>query len=109
MAAQRNADGVYFEIVVDLFRNFADQLVHVRAGEHGVGDGDQNAEVVALAAQQVVIDVIGDAALDLLRDDGHNLGKGVQALVFRLARGWSVVRINSQPPYLAPAASGSMQ
>ena len=87
MPAQRNADGVDFEIVVDLFRDFADQLVHVQAGEHGVGDGDQNAEVVALAAQQVVIDVIGDAALDLLRDDGHNLGKGMQALVFRLAPG----------------------
>ena len=87
MAAQRDADGIDFEIVVDLFRHFADQLVHIKARQHGVGDGDQNAEVVALAAQQVVIHVIGHAALDLLRDDGHNLGKGVQTLVFRLAPG----------------------
>ena len=29
VAAKRNADGVDFEIVVDLFRDFADQLIHV--------------------------------------------------------------------------------
>ena len=85
MAAQGNADGVNFEVVMDLLRHFADQLIHVETGEHGVGDCHQNAEVVTLTAQQVVIHIIADAALDLLGDDGHYLGEGVQTLIFRLA------------------------
>ena len=91
VAAQRNADGIYPEIVMDLFGDFAHQFVHIETRQHGIGDGDQNAEIIALAAQQVVIHVIGDAALDLLCHDGHNLREGMQPLVLRLGPGLVVI------------------
>ena len=51
----------------------ADQLTQAGVGQDGVGDGHQDAEVIALVAQQVVIDVVADPALDLLGHDGDNL------------------------------------
>ncbi|MNS71239.1 hypothetical protein D3C72_1046020 [compost metagenome] len=85
MTPQHDADGVYFEVVMDLFGDFAHQLIHVQPGEHRVGNGDQNAEVITLAAQQIVVDIIRDPAVDLLRHHADNLRKGMQALVLRLA------------------------
>ena len=85
VAAQHHADGVDIEVVVDLFGYRADQIVHVEARQHGVGDRHQNTEIIALAAQQIVIDVVSHPALDLFGDDGNNLGKGVQALVLFFA------------------------
>ncbi|MNV08603.1 hypothetical protein D3C71_990700 [compost metagenome] len=85
MAAQHNANSVDFKVVVDLSRDLAHQLVHIEAGEHRVGDSDKNAEVVTLAAQEIVIDVIADAAVDLFCHHTDNLGESVQAFVFRFA------------------------
>ncbi|MNN81708.1 hypothetical protein D3C81_1985610 [compost metagenome] len=48
IAAQHDADGVDIEVVVDLFGDFADQLINVQAGEHRIGDGDQDTKVVTL-------------------------------------------------------------
>ena len=41
---------VSVEIVMDFFGDFADQFVHIQAGKHRVGDGDQDAEVIAFPA-----------------------------------------------------------
>ncbi len=84
MAPERDAYRIDFEIVMDLFRDFANQFVHIKLRQHGVGDGDQDTEVITLAAQQVVIDIVGGAVLDLFCHHGHNLGKGVQAFILRL-------------------------
>ena len=75
---------------MDLFRHLADQLVNIEARQDGVGDGHQDAEVIALVAQQVVIDVVADPALDLLGHDGDNLRESMQALVLFFAP-WPVV------------------
>ncbi len=79
-AAQHDADGVDIKIAVDLFSDFAHQLIHIKAREHRVGDGHQDAKVVALAAEQIVVWTAVDPALDLLYHDAHDLGEGVQAL-----------------------------
>ncbi|MOA11002.1 hypothetical protein D3C78_1309160 [compost metagenome] len=50
MAAQHDAYRVDFKIVVDLFGDFTHQLVHVQPGQYRIGDGDENAKVIALAA-----------------------------------------------------------
>ena len=81
VAAQYHADGVDAEVAVDLFGHFADQLIDIQPREHRVGDRHQDAEVIAFPAQQVVIDVVADPALDLFGDHGNDLRKGVQPLV----------------------------
>ena len=70
---------------MNLFGHFADQLVDIQSGEHGVSDSNQNAKVVALVAQQIVIDVIADPALDLLSHHRNQLGKRMQSLELFLA------------------------
>lgn len=62
---------------MDLFGDFADQFVNVRAGEYRIGDGDRDAKVITLAAQQIVIDVVADPALNLFSNDADYLGEGL--------------------------------
>ena len=66
--------------MVNLFGDFADQLIDIQPGEHGVSDSNQNAKVVALVAQQIVIDVVADPTLDLFGHHRNQLGKGMQPL-----------------------------
>lgn len=70
---------------MDLFRHLADQLVDIQSREHRVGDRHQDAKVVALVAQQIVIDVIADPVLNLFGDDGDDLREGMQPLELFLA------------------------
>ncbi len=67
--------------MVDLFGDFADQFVNVQAREHCIGDGDQDAKVITLAAQQIVIDVVADPALNLFSYNADYLGEGLQPVV----------------------------
>ena len=90
VAAQHHADGVDPEVAMDLFRHLADQLVDIQSREHRVGDRHQDAKVVALVAQQIVIDVVADPVLNLLGDHGDDLRKGMQPLELFLAP-WPVV------------------
>ena len=62
---------------MDLFGDFADQFVNVQAGEYRIGDGDQDAKVITLTAQQIVIDVVADPALNLFSNDADYLGEGL--------------------------------
>ena len=77
IAAQHDADGVNVEVVVDLFGDFANQLVNVQTREHRIGDGDQDAEIVTLTTQQIVVDVVADPVLDLFGHDADDLGEGL--------------------------------
>ncbi len=70
---------------MDLFRHLADQLVDIQSREHRVGDRHRDAKVVALVAQQIVIDVIADPVLNLFGDDGDDLREGMQPLELFLA------------------------
>ena len=73
---------------MDLFRHLADQLVDIQSREHRVGDRHRDAKVVALVAQQIVIDVIADPVLNLFGDDGDDLREGMQPLeLFRSTAG----------------------
>ena len=85
VAAQHHADGVDPEVAMDLFRHLADQLVDIQSREHRVGDRHRDAKVVALVAQQIVIDVIADPVLNLFGDDGDDLREGMQPLELFLA------------------------
>ena len=62
---------------MDLFGDFADQLINIQSGEHGIGDGDQDAKVVTLTTQQIVIDVVADSALNLFSNDADYLSEGL--------------------------------
>ena len=90
VAAQHYADGIDPEVAMDLFRHLADQLVDIQTREDRVGDRHQDAKVVALVAQQIVIDVVADPVLNLLGDHGDDLRKGMQPLELFLAP-WPVV------------------
>ncbi len=95
---------------MDLFRHLADQLVDIQSREHRVGDRHQDAKVVALVAQQIVIDVIADPVLNLFGDDGDDLREGMQPLELFLAPRPVVTAEESQPPKIRPsAASGSSE
>ncbi|MPN36370.1 hypothetical protein SDC9_183879 [bioreactor metagenome] len=63
--------------MVDLFGDFADKLINIQAGEYRIGDGDQDAKVVTLTTQQIVIDVVADSALNLFSNDADYLGEGL--------------------------------
>ena len=66
---------------MDLFSDFADQLINIQAGEHSIGDGDQDAKVITLTAQEIVIDIVADPALNLFSNDTDYLGEGLQPVV----------------------------
>ena len=66
---------------MDLFGDFADQLINIQAGEHSIGDGDQDAKVITLTAQEIVIDIVADPALNLFSNDADYLGEGLQPVV----------------------------
>lgn len=97
---------------MDLFRHLADQLVDIQSREHRVGDRHQDAKVVALVAQQIVIDVIADPVLNLFGDDGDDLREGMQPLELFLAPRPVVTaggirnrRRSARPPPAAAASS----
>ncbi len=75
---QNDTDGIDTEIAVDLVRDLGHQLVEMQFGEYRVSDGDQNAKVIALAAQQRVILAVAKPRLDLLRRDAHDLRQRLQ-------------------------------
>lgn len=87
MAAQHDADRVDIEIVVDLFCDFAYQLINIQTRQDGVGDCNQNTEVIAFAAQQIIIDIIVYPVLNLLGDHADNLGKRMQTVIFLFTPG----------------------
>ena len=95
---------------MDLFGDFADQLINIQAGEHSIGDGDQDAKVITLTAQEIVIDIVADPALNLFSNDADYLSEGLQPVVLFFTPRTIFVADESQPPKMRPsAASGSRQ
>ncbi|MNY60882.1 hypothetical protein D3C86_1974940 [compost metagenome] len=65
--------------MLNFARDFRHQLIQIEFGQHGVSDGDQQAKIVALAAQQVVIVAVVEPGQDLLDGQTHRLGQRLQA------------------------------
>ncbi len=67
--------------MVDPFATSAYQLINIQTRQDGVGNRNQNTEVIAFAAQQIISTLLF-TRLNLLGDHADNLGKRMQTVIF---------------------------